>query len=616
MDNFDVVLEMEFLLEHQVIPMPLAKCLVITGSTPLIVQTDLRQLDGLKMISVMQLKKGLSRDEPTFMAIPLNSSQNSRETDPKEIMRVLEKYRDVMLDSLPKSLPPQRMIDHEIELVPGAKPPAKNAYRFIKPAKAPYGAPVLFQKKKDGSLRLCIDYRILNKLTVRNKYPFPIITYLFDRLHGAKYFSKLDLRSGYYQVRIAEGDESKTTCVTRYGAFEFLVMPFGLTNTPATFCMLMNQGLSKRANPLTELLKKDVHWNWDPECQAAFDGLKQAMMERPLLGITDVTKPFEVEIDASDYALGGVLLQNGHPITYKSRKLNAAERRYTVSEKEMLTVIHCLRAWRQYLLGSSFVVKTDNSATCHFFTQPKLTSKQARLQEFLVEFDFEFEHKKGSSNQAVDALSRKQKHAAICLLAHLRGSEIGGSRTYALLKKDYFWPNMRDDVMQYTKTCLICQQDKVEKVKVAGLLDPLPIPTRPWESVSMDFITHLPKVGDFKAILVIIDHFSKYATFIPTTKQCSAEMTAQLFFKHVVKLWGVSTSIMSDRDGRFIGSFWMELFSILGTSLNISSSYHPQTDGQTERFNCMLEEYLHHFVNARQKNWIQLLDVARFCFNA
>ncbi|KAL4030901.1 hypothetical protein IC575_009155 [Cucumis melo] len=254
MDDFDVVLEMEFLLEHQVIPMPLAKCLVIIGSTPSVVQTDLRQPDGLKMISAVQLKKGLSQDEPTFMAIPLDSSENSGETVPKEIMRVLEKYRDVMPDSLPKSLPPQRMIDHEIELVPGAKPPAKNAYRmapselaglrkkldellnagFIRPAKALYGAPGLFQKKKDGSLRLCIDYRALNKLTVRNKYPLPIITNLFDRLHGAKYFSKLDLR-------IAEGDEPKTTCVTRYGAFEFLVMSFGLTNAPATFCTLMNQ---------------------------------------------------------------------------------------------------------------------------------------------------------------------------------------------------------------------------------------------------------------------------------------------------------------------------------------------------------------------------------------
>ena len=100
---------------------------------------------------------------------------------------------------------------------------------FIHLAKAPYGAPILFQKKKDGTLRLCIDYRALNKVTVHNKYPLSIISNLFDQLHGAKYFTKLDLRSGYYQVRIAEGDEPKTTCVTRYGAFEFLIMPFGLT---------------------------------------------------------------------------------------------------------------------------------------------------------------------------------------------------------------------------------------------------------------------------------------------------------------------------------------------------------------------------------------------------
>ncbi|KAA0061387.1 reverse transcriptase [Cucumis melo var. makuwa] len=242
------------------------------------------------------------------------------------------------------------------------------------------------------------------------------------------------------------------------------------------------EGFSKRASLLTELLKKDVQWSWDLECQVTFDGLKQAMMEVPLLGIADVTKPFKVETYASYYALG-----------------------------------------------------------------------------------------KRSSNQAIDALSWKQEHAVICLLAHLQESEIGGPVRDTLREfpqKDHAAQN----VMNLAK-------DKVEKVKVVGLLDPLLISTRPWESVSMDFITHLPKVGDFEAILVIIDRFSKYATFISTTKQCSVEMTAQLFFKHVVKLWGVPTSI-------------------------------------TERFNCMLEEYLRHFVNARQKNWVQLLDVAQFCFNA
>ncbi|GKC49834.1 putative nucleotidyltransferase, ribonuclease H [Tanacetum coccineum] len=112
---------------------------------------------------------------------------------------------------------------------------------YIRPSKGPYGAPVLFQRKKDGSLRMCIDYRALNKVTIKNKYPIPLIADLFDQLGKVRYFTKLDLRSGYYQVRIAEGDKAKTTCVTRYGSYEFLVMPFGLTNAPSTFCTLMNK---------------------------------------------------------------------------------------------------------------------------------------------------------------------------------------------------------------------------------------------------------------------------------------------------------------------------------------------------------------------------------------
>ncbi|KAL0293503.1 UNVERIFIED_CONTAM: RNA-directed DNA polymerase [Sesamum radiatum] len=170
-----------------------------------------------------------------------------------------------MPDELPRKLPPKRAVDHEIELVPGTKPPARAPYQMsqpelvelrkqlkemlesgiIKPAKSPYGAPVLFQKMADGSLSMCCDYRAMNKITVKNKYPIPLVADCFDRLSRAKYFTKIDLRSGYWKVRIKEGDEAKTTVVTRYGAFKFLVMPFGLTNAPATFSTLMNQVLTR-----------------------------------------------------------------------------------------------------------------------------------------------------------------------------------------------------------------------------------------------------------------------------------------------------------------------------------------------------------------------------------
>jgi hypothetical protein len=161
---------------------------------------------------------------------------------------------------LPKDLPPRKRVDHAIEVMPGVAPPAKAPYRmsheelkelkvqleellakgYIKPSKSTYGAPVLFVHKKDGTLRMCVDYRALNKATVKNQYPLPRIDDLFDRLLGAKVLSRIDLRSRYYQIRIAEGDKEKTPCCTSYGSYEFLVMPFGLTNAPATFCTLMN----------------------------------------------------------------------------------------------------------------------------------------------------------------------------------------------------------------------------------------------------------------------------------------------------------------------------------------------------------------------------------------
>ena len=165
---------------------------------------------------------------------------------------VVRKFQDVFPDELP-GLPPHREFDFSIEVYPGTDPISVSPYRmaplelkelktqldellgrgFIRPSTSPWGAPVLFVKKKDGTLRLCIDYRKLNRVTVKNKYPLPRIDDLFDQLKGAKYFSKIDLRTGYHQLRVREEDVSKTAFRTRYGHYEFLVMPFGLTNAPA-----------------------------------------------------------------------------------------------------------------------------------------------------------------------------------------------------------------------------------------------------------------------------------------------------------------------------------------------------------------------------------------------
>jgi hypothetical protein len=213
-----------------------------------------------KEVDSMCLIRHLSQDGATDWSLRLNSIPSS---SPADISRkqVLSEYRDVFPDHLPSGLPPSRDVDHRIELTPGTVPPSRGTNRmspmemdelksqldeliasgFIQPSKSPFGAPILFVKKKDGTMRMCIDYRALNAVTIKNSYPLPRIDELFDRLHGAKIFSKIDLRSGYHQIRIHPDDVEKTAFRTRYGHFEFLVLPFGLTNAPATFMHLMHQ---------------------------------------------------------------------------------------------------------------------------------------------------------------------------------------------------------------------------------------------------------------------------------------------------------------------------------------------------------------------------------------
>ena len=173
---------------------------------------------------------------------------------------MVRKFQDVFPDELP-GLPPHREFDFSIEVYPGTDPISVSPYRmaplelkelktqldellgkgFIRPSTSPWGAPVLFVKKKDGTLRLCIDYRKLNRVTVKNKYPLLRIDDLFDQLKGAKYFSKIDLRTRYHQLRVREEDVPKPAFRMRYEHYEFLVIPFGLTNTPAAFMDLMNK---------------------------------------------------------------------------------------------------------------------------------------------------------------------------------------------------------------------------------------------------------------------------------------------------------------------------------------------------------------------------------------
>jgi hypothetical protein len=262
LDGFDIILGNEFFVLAKAIPMPfLGGMLIMDESQPCFVKAVKKELpppqkgskDGV--LSAMQLKHGLRRGDITYLAALREVKKETYADVPKPVLELLEEFGDVMPQELPRALPPKCVMDHIIELLPSFTPPAQTPYQmsskelaelqkqltklleasFIQPSKAPYGAPVLFHKKKDGSLRMCVDCRALNKIIVKNEYLVPLIQDHFDQLSRAAYFTKLDLHSGYWQVRIAEGDERKTTCVTRYGSFEFLVMPFGLTNALSHF---------------------------------------------------------------------------------------------------------------------------------------------------------------------------------------------------------------------------------------------------------------------------------------------------------------------------------------------------------------------------------------------
>ncbi|GJR80313.1 putative reverse transcriptase domain-containing protein [Tanacetum coccineum] len=256
--DFDVILGMDWLASHRATIDCYART-VIFGNVrqPEFVYHGSSPLKSVKLISAMKARTLISHGCQGFLASVMDTSLESPNI---ENLSVVREFADVFPDELP-GLPPAREIEFGIELIPGAEPISKAPYRmapvelkelkeqlqemlengFIRPSVSPWGAPVLFVKKKDGSMRLCIDYRELNRITIRNRYPLPRIDDLFDQLQGAKYFSKIDLRSGYHQLRVREHDISKTAFRTRYGHYEFLVMPFGLTNAPAVFMDLMNR---------------------------------------------------------------------------------------------------------------------------------------------------------------------------------------------------------------------------------------------------------------------------------------------------------------------------------------------------------------------------------------
>ncbi|SAM00104.1 hypothetical protein [Absidia glauca] len=191
----------------------------------------------------------------------------------------------------------------------------------------------------------------------------------------------------------------------------------------------------------------------------------------------------------------------------------------------------------------------------------------------------------------------------------------GIAKTHELVTRNYHWPNLRQYIKSYIAGCDVCIRNKNDHHKPYGLLAPLPVPEQPWVSISVDFITHLPASKGFTAICVFVDRFSKMAYFVATHDEIDAEGTVDLFTKHIFSNHGLPDDIVSDRGSTFISKFTRAIMKGLGIDQKLSTSFHPQTDGQTERINSILEQYLRCYVNYQQSNWSDMLPIAQFAYN-
>jgi hypothetical protein len=763
---------------------------------------------NFRIVTCMKMQKYLKKEYIAFLAHVVDKEiEEARIQD----FPVVRDFPEVFPEELP-GLPPSRQVEFHIDLIPGAAPVAKSPYRlapsemqelsgqlqelldkgFIRPSSSPWGAPVLFVKKKDGSLRMCIDYRELNKLTIKNRYPLPRIDDLFDQLQGATYFSKIDLRSGYHQMRVREEDVPKSAFRTRYGHYEFLVMPFGLTNAPAVFMDLMNRvcrpyldkfvivfiddiliysrskkdheqhlrlilellrdqklyakfskcefwlrevqflghvvnekgihvdpakieaikkweapktpteirqflglagyyrrfiaNFSKIAQPLTALTQKDKKFMWGEKQEEAFQTLKHKLCNAPILALPEGTDNFVVYCDASHQGLGCVLMQKDKVIAYASRQLKVHEKNYTTHDLELGAVVFALKIWRHYLYGTKCTIFTDHKSLQHILDQKMLNMRQRRWVELLNDYDCEIKYHPGKANVVADALSRKervkpsraramgmlvqtslktqileaQKEAlkaenlkketlqhlekefetrsdGVCYFknkvwipkvdllrtmilneAHQSRYSIhpGADKMYNELREYYWWPGLKKDVALYVSKCLTCARIKAEHQKPSGLLQQPEIPQWKWEQISMDFVTKLPRTKKgHDSIWVIVDRLTKSAHFLPMREDFNMERLALLYINEIVMRHGVPISIISDRDSRFTSRFWQSLQKAMGTRIDLSTSYHPQTDGQTERTIQTLEDMLRACVIEFGGSWDDHLPLVEFSYN-
>ncbi|KAI3824571.1 hypothetical protein L1987_06034 [Smallanthus sonchifolius] len=389
------------------------------------------------------------------------------------------------------------------------------------------------------------------------------------------------------------------------------------------------QDFSKIATSLTMLTEKASKFIWDPRQEEAFSMLKQKLCTAPILSLPEGTEDFVVYCDASHYGMGCVLMQRSKVIAYASRQLKIHERNYTTHDLELGAVVFALKIWRHYLYGTKCIIYTDHKSLKHIFEQKELNMRQRRWMELLSDYDCEIQYHPGKANVVADALSRKEKpqpiriHASrikdmILEEAHKSKYSIhhGSDKMYKDLRSNYWYPGMKKSIARYVEKCLTCLKVKAEHQKPLGYLQQPEIPEWKWEKITMEFFTKLPRSSHgYDTIWVIVDRLTKSRHFLPIREDYKMNKLAQIYVKEIVSRHGVPISIISDRDSRFTSRFWKSFQQELGTKLNLSTAYHPQTDGQSERTIKTLEDMLRACVIEFGGSWDNHLPLIEFAYN-
>nr|GEU47363.1 putative reverse transcriptase domain, ribonuclease H-like domain, aspartic peptidase domain protein [Tanacetum cinerariifolium] len=545
----------------------------------------------------MHRRKGMHRGTQTLMSSRIFLAQISTKMEEDKSkgrqlkdVPIVRDFPEVFLEDL-SGLPPARLVEFQIDLILGAALVARAPYRlalsemkelskqlqelsdkgFIRPSSSTWGASVLFFKMKDGSVRICIDYRELNKLT----------------------------------LRVREQDIPKTAFRTRCGHYEFQVMPFGQTNVPAIFMDLINRvckpyldkfviifiddiliySKDKKENEehlkeILEFLKKEMLYAkfskcefWIPKGEKeenAFQLIKKKLCSALILALPEGNKDFVVYYDASHKGLGVVLMQREKIEAMKPKNLKNEDVGGMIRKDIPKEKLEPRADGTLCLNGKSWL-------PCY-----------------------------GDLRSVIMHESHKLKYSI----------HPSSDKMYQDMKQLYWWPNMKAYIAAYVSKCLTCVKVKAKHQRPSGLLVQLVIPEWKWDNIMTDFITKLPNSSHgFDTIWVIVDRLVKSAHFLPIRENDPLDKLARLYQNKIVARHKISVSIIYDRDGRFTSNLWRSFQNALGTDISMSTAYHPKTDGQSKSAIQTLKDMLHACVIDFGKGWVKHLPLAKFLYN-